>query len=150
MNEKIGKKCQLVGDDLFVTSVDRLKKGIKENCANSILIKLNQIGTLSETIETINEAKKNNFNTIISHRSGETENFHADLAVGADSGQIKTGSLSRTERIAKYNQLLKLKTQMNQSSLVEKIQYKVPIMFLNKNNVLFLLIFFLFSIFDNK
>jgi enolase len=109
MNEKIGKKCQLVGDDLFVTSVDRLKKGIKENCANSILIKLNQIGTLSETIETINEAKKNNFNTIISHRSGETEDtFIADLAVGTDSGQIKTGSLSRTERIAKYNQLLRI------------------------------------------
>ena len=109
MNLQIGDKCQLVGDDLFVTSVDRLKKGIKEQCANSILIKPNQIGTLSETIDAINVAKKNNFNTIISHRSGETEDtFIADLAVGTDSGQIKTGSLSRGERIAKYNQLLRI------------------------------------------
>tara|TARA_B100000287_G_scaffold344847_1_gene332106 strand:- start:368 stop:1660 length:1293 start_codon:yes stop_codon:yes gene_type:complete len=109
MNSQIGNKCQLVGDDLFVTSVDRLKKGIEEECANSILIKPNQIGTLSETIDAINLAKKNNFNTIISHRSGETEDtFIADLAVGTDSGQIKTGSLSRSERIAKYNQLLRI------------------------------------------
>ena len=108
MNAQIGNKCQLVGDDLFVTSVDRLKKGIEEECANSILIKPNQIGTLSETIDAINLAK-NNFNTIISHRSGETEDtFIADLAVGTDSGQIKTGSLSRSERIAKYNQLLRI------------------------------------------
>ena len=109
MNSQIGNKCQLVGDDLFVTSVDRLKKGIEEECANSILIKPNQIGTLSETIDAINLAKKNNLNTIISHRSGETEDtFIADLAVGTDSGQIKTGSLSRSERIAKYNQLLRI------------------------------------------
>ena len=108
MNSQIKIKCQLVGDDLFVTTVNRLKKGIKEECANSILIKPNQIGTLSETIDAINVAK-NNFNTIISHRSGETEDtFIADLAVGTDSGQIKTRSLSRSERIAKYNQLLRI------------------------------------------
>ena len=99
MTDEIGKECQLVGDDLFVTSVDRLKKGIKEKCGNSILIKLNQIGSLSETIEAINEAKKNNFNTIISHRSGETEDtFISDFSVAMNSGQIKTGSLSRSEK----------------------------------------------------
>ena len=109
MTKKIGNKCQLVGDDLFVTSVERLRKGIKNFCGNSILIKLNQIGTLSETIDTINLAKKNNFSTIISHRSGETEDtFISDLAVGINSGQIKTGSLSRSERVAKYNQLLRI------------------------------------------
>ncbi|MBC33556.1 MAG: phosphopyruvate hydratase [Rickettsiales bacterium] len=105
----IGGKCQIVGDDLFVTSTDRLSKGIKENCGNSILIKLNQIGTLTETIDTINVAKRNGFNTIISHRSGETEDtFISDLSVGVCSGQIKTGSLSRSERVAKYNQLLRI------------------------------------------
>ena len=109
LTKKIGNKCQLVGDDLFVTSVERLRKGIKNFCGNSILIKLNQIGTLSETIDTINLAKKNNFSTIISHRSGETEDtFISDLSVGIDSGQIKTGSLSRSERVAKYNQLLRI------------------------------------------
>ena len=109
LTKKIGNKCQLVGDDLFVTSVERLRKGIKNFCGNSILIKLNQIGTLSETIDTINLAKKNNFTTIISHRSGETEDtFISDLAVGINSGQIKTGSLSRSERVAKYNQLLRI------------------------------------------
>ena len=109
LTKKIGNKCQLVGDDLFVTSVERLRKGIKNFCGNSILIKLNQIGTLSETIDAINLAKKNNFSTIISHRSGETEDtFISDLAVGINSGQIKTGSLSRTERVAKYNQLLRI------------------------------------------
>ena len=109
LTKKIGNKCQLVGDDLFVTSVERLRKGIENFCGNSILIKLNQIGTLSETIDTINLAKKNNFSTIISHRSGETEDtFISDLAVGINSGQIKTGSLSRSERVAKYNQLLRI------------------------------------------
>ena len=109
LTKKIGNRCQLVGDDLFVTSVERLRKGIKNFCGNSILIKLNQIGTLSETIDTINLAKKNNFSTIISHRSGETEDtFISDLAVGINSGQIKTGSLSRSERVAKYNQLLRI------------------------------------------
>ncbi len=109
LSKKIGNNCQLVGDDLFVTSVERLKKGIKNSCGNSILIKLNQIGTLSETIDTINLAKKNNFSTIISHRSGETEDtFISDLSVGINSGQIKTGSLSRSERVAKYNQLIRI------------------------------------------
>ena len=112
MTKEIGKKCQLVGDDLFVTSVKRLKKGINDKCGNSILIKLNQIGTLTETVETISEAKKNNYNTIISHRSGETEDtFIADFSVGMSSGQIKTGSLSRSERIAKYNQLLRIEEE---------------------------------------
>ena len=109
LTDKVGKKCQLVGDDLFVTSHERLEKGIKQKSGNSILIKLNQIGTLSETMDTINLAKKNNFNTIISHRSGETEDtFISDLSVGTSAGQIKTGSLSRSERIAKYNQLLRI------------------------------------------
>ena len=109
ITEEIGHKCQLVGDDLFVTSPERLKKGIDENCANTILIKLNQIGTLTETINAIEMAKENNFNTIVSHRSGETEDtFISDLSVGISSGQIKTGSLCRSERVAKYNQLLRI------------------------------------------
>ncbi len=109
MTSEIGKKCQLVGDDLFVTSSERLNTGLDKKCANAILIKLNQIGTLSETIETIDLAKNNNFNTIVSHRSGETEDtFISDLSVGIASGQIKTGSLCRSERIAKYNQLLRI------------------------------------------
>ena len=109
LSKKIGSKCQLVGDDLFVTSVDRLKKGINNSCGNSILVKLNQIGTLSETVDTVTLAKKNNFSTIISHRSGETEDtFISDLSVGIDAGQIKTGSLSRSERVAKYNQLIRI------------------------------------------
>ena len=105
----IGDRCQLVGDDLFVTSTERLKKGIESNCGNSVLIKLNQIGTVTETINTIALAKQNNFNTIISHRSGETEEtFISDFSVGMSSGQIKTGSLCRSERISKYNQLLRI------------------------------------------
>ncbi len=109
LTSQIGHKCQLVGDDLFVTSTERLEKGIKRNCGNSILIKLNQIGTITETINTITLAKQNNFNTIISHRSGETEEtFISDFSVGMSSGQIKTGSLSRSERISKYNQLLRI------------------------------------------
>ena len=109
LTDELGNKCQLVGDDLFVTSSKRLKKGIKNKSANSILIKLNQIGTLTETMETIELAQKNNFNTIISHRSGETEDtFISDFSVGVSSGQIKTGSLSRSERISKYNQLLRI------------------------------------------
>ncbi len=109
LTSTIGERCQLVGDDLFVTSSDRLNEGINKKAGNSILVKLNQIGTLTETIETIELAKKNNFNTIISHRSGETEEtFIADFSVGMSSGQIKTGSLCRSERIAKYNQLLRI------------------------------------------
>ncbi len=109
LTSEIGEKCQLVGDDLFVTSTERLEKGIKSHCGNSILIKLNQIGTVTETINTIALAKQHNFNTIISHRSGETEEtFISDFSVGMSSGQIKTGSLCRSERIAKYNQLLRI------------------------------------------
>ena len=109
LTSEIGDKCQLVGDDLFVTSTERLKKGIENNCGNSVLIKLNQIGTVTETINTIALAKHNNFNTIISHRSGETEEtFISDFSVGMSSGQIKTGSLCRSERISKYNQLLRI------------------------------------------
>ncbi|NIH41289.1 MAG: phosphopyruvate hydratase [Buchnera aphidicola (Periphyllus aceris)] len=109
----LGKKIQIVGDDLFVTNVKILKKGIKNKIANSILIKPNQIGTLTETIKTIQVAKKSNYNVIISHRSGETEDITiADLAVGTSSGQIKTGSLSRTDRIAKYNQLIRIEERL--------------------------------------
>ncbi|OPX28457.1 MAG: phosphopyruvate hydratase [Candidatus Cloacimonas sp. 4484_143] len=113
MNEKLGKKIQIVGDDLFVTNVERLKMGIEQNSANSILIKLNQIGTLSETLDTINLAKTHNYTNVISHRSGETsDTFIADLAVAVNAGQIKTGSLCRSERIAKYNQLLRIEEEL--------------------------------------
>lgn len=109
LNELIGDRCQLVGDDLFVTNVDRLQRGIQEKSANAILIKLNQIGTLSETLEAINLARQNRFGIIISHRSGETEDATiADLAVATNAGQIKTGSASRSDRTAKYNQLLRI------------------------------------------
>jgi enolase len=107
------KNIQLVGDDLFVTNIKFLKKGIEEKIANAILIKLNQIGTLTETLKTINLAKKNNYKTIISHRSGETEDsFIADLAVGVNAHQIKTGSMSRSDRIAKYNRLLEIEDEL--------------------------------------
>ena len=109
LTKKIGNRCQLVGDDLFVTNIFRIKTGIEKSAGNSVLIKLNQIGTLTETLEAINYSKNKNYTTIISHRSGETEDtFIADLAVGVNSGLIKTGSLSRSERIAKYNRLLKI------------------------------------------
>ena len=114
MTAKIGDRCQLVGDDLFVTNVEYLSKGIKENCANAILIKLNQIGTLTETLEAIAMAQRHGYKAIVSHRSGETEDtFIADLAVATNSGQIKTGSLSRSERIAKYNRLLKIEQELD-------------------------------------
>ena len=113
LTEKLGSKCQLVGDDLFVTNVDRLSGGIRKKLANSILIKPNQIGTLTETLNTILMAQKNNYSTIISHRSGETEDtFIADLAVAVNAGLIKTGSLSRTDRICKYNRLLKIEEEL--------------------------------------
>ena len=109
LTSKIGDKVQLVGDDLFVTNTKRLELGIKDNIANSILIKLNQIGTLTETIKAINMATAASYTSMISHRSGETEdNFIADLAVATNSGQIKTGSLSRSDRLSKYNQLLRI------------------------------------------
>ena len=117
MKEKLGNKIQIMGDDLFVTNVERLKKGIKENAANSILIKLNQIGTLTETLDTIELAKTNNYTTVISHRSGETsDTIIADLAVAVNSGQIKTGSICRSERIAKYNQLLRIEEELGESA----------------------------------
>ena len=113
LTKRIGEKIQLVGDDLFVTNPKRLQKGIDENTANAILIKPNQIGTLSETLETINLAKENGYNTVISHRSGETEDtFIADLAVAANSGQIKTGAPCRTDRVCKYNRLLNIENEI--------------------------------------
>ena len=112
-----GNRCQLVGDDLFVTNVDYLAKGIKSGVANAILVKLNQIGTLTETMEAIAMARRNGYKAIISHRSGETEDtFIADLAVATNSGQIKTGSLSRSERIAKYNRLLQIEDELKDNS----------------------------------
>ena len=114
---KLGNKIQIVGDDVFVTNPKILKEGISKGVANAILIKLNQIGTLSETLETIAIAKANGYNTIISHRSGETEDtFIADLAVGVESGQIKTGSICRTDRVAKYNQLIRIERELGKKA----------------------------------
>jgi enolase len=122
LTKEIGKNVQIVGDDLFVTNVTRLKRGIKEKSANSILIKVNQIGTLTETLNVIELAKKNNFSTVISHRSGDTEDtFIADLAVATQSTQIKTGSLARSERVAKYNRLLRIEEQLGKSSKIARI-----------------------------
>jgi len=122
LTKEIGKNVQIVGDDLFVTNETRLKKGIKEKSANSILIKVNQIGTLTETLNVIELAKKNNFSTIISHRSGDTEDtFIADLAVATQSTQIKTGSLARSERVAKYNRLLRIEEQLGKSAKIARI-----------------------------
>ena len=113
LTAKLGEKIQLVGDDLFVTNVEFLRKGIAEHVANSILIKVNQIGTLTETLATIDLAKENNYSTVISHRSGETEDATiADIAVATNAGQIKTGSLCRSDRIAKYNQLLRIEEEL--------------------------------------
>lgn len=113
LTERLGQRCQLVGDDLFVTNTRFLRKGIQEGCANAILIKLNQIGTLSETLDAISMARSAGYHAIISHRSGETEDaFIADLAVATGSGQIKAGSLSRSERLAKYNQLLRIEEEL--------------------------------------
>jgi len=109
VTERRGNRCQLVGDDLFVTNVKYLRKGIEQNCANSVLVKVNQIGTLSETLDTIEMARLGGYSTIISHRSGETEDTTiADIAVAVNAGQIKTGSMSRSDRIAKYNQLIRI------------------------------------------
>ena len=119
---EIGNNIQIVGDDLFVTNSKRLKKGINEKSANSILVKPNQIGTLTETLEVISMAKKANFNTIISHRSGDTEDtFIADLAVATESSQIKTGSLARSERVAKYNRLLRIEEELGNLVKMAKI-----------------------------
>jgi enolase len=115
MTERFGEKIQLVGDDLFVTNQKRFQRGIEEGITNAILIKLNQIGTLTETIQTVRYAQENGFTTVISHRSGETEDtFIADLSVALDAGQIKTGSLSRSERVAKYNRLLEIEEELGE------------------------------------
>lgn len=116
MTERLGDKIQIVGDDLFVTNTERLKKGIEEKAANSILIKINQIGTLTETLDAVQMAKRGGFTTVISHRSGETEDVTiADLSVATNAGQIKTGSLSRTDRVAKYNQLIRIEEILGDS-----------------------------------
>ena len=118
LTKAIGSKVQLVGDDLFVTNIKYLAKGIELGCANAVLVKLNQVGTLSETMETIALAQRNGYAAIVSHRSGETEDtFIADLAVATNCGQIKTGSLSRSERIAKYNRLLKIEEELKGRSV---------------------------------
>ncbi|HEX5435199.1 MAG TPA: phosphopyruvate hydratase, partial [Candidatus Angelobacter sp.] len=117
LTDQLGDKIQLVGDDLFVTNTERLSRGIQEGVANSILIKVNQIGTVSETLDAIDLARRNGYTAVISHRSGETEDtFIADLAVATGVGQIKTGSASRTDRIAKYNQLLRIEEKLDESA----------------------------------
>ncbi len=122
LTSEIGKNVQIVGDDLFVTNEKRLKKGIDAKSANSILIKLNQIGTFTETLNVIDLAQKNNFSTIISHRSGDSEDtFIADLAVATNSSQIKTGSLARSERVAKYNRLLKIEEELGNNAKMNKL-----------------------------
>ncbi len=118
LTNELGGHCQLVGDDLFVTNINYLSKGIKSGCANAILVKLNQIGTLTETLEAIAMAQRHGYKAVISHRSGETEDtFIADLAVATNSGQIKTGSLSRSERTAKYNRLLEIEDELKGQSV---------------------------------
>jgi enolase len=118
MTKELGDKVQLVGDDLFVTNTKRLKKGIDMGCGNSILIKLNQIGTLSETLEAIKMAHKAGYTAVVSHRSGETEDTTiADLAVALNTCQIKTGAPSRSERVAKYNQLLRIEEELGKSAV---------------------------------
>lgn len=118
LTDRIGDRCQLVGDDLFVTNVEYLAKGIKQGCANSILIKVNQIGSLSETLDAIELAHRHGYTTVTSHRSGETEDATiADIAVATNSGQIKTGSASRSDRMAKYNQLLRIEEELGDSAV---------------------------------
>ena len=122
MTEQLGDRIQIVGDDLFVTNSKRLKKGFELGVGNSILIKLNQIGTVSETVETIKMAQRNGYTAIVSHRSGETEDtFIADFAVGLSTGQIKTGSVSRSERIAKYNQLIRIEEKLGSSAVYKGV-----------------------------
>ena len=117
LTDRIGHKCQLVGDDLFVTNTKRLSQGIEKQTANSILIKVNQIGTLTETLQAISMAHEAGYTAISSHRSGETEDtFIADLAVATNCGQIKTGSASRSDRIAKYNQLIRIEQQLGSAA----------------------------------
>ena len=131
LNEAVGDKIQLVGDDLFVTHVKRLQRGINEGSANSILIKVNQIGTLTETINAVQLASQHSMTSVISHRSGETEDTTiADLAVALNTGLIKTGSASRSDRIAKYNQLLRIEEQLGSSARYLGKDFK----FLKKSN----------------
>jgi enolase len=118
LTEKLGAHTQIVGDDLFVTNVEFLKKGIERGVANSILVKVNQIGTLTETLDAIELAKENRYTAVISHRSGETEDATiADIAVATNAGQIKTGSLCRTDRVAKYNQLLRIEEELGDNAI---------------------------------
>ena len=125
LTDTIGNKVQLVGDDLFVTNVTRLEKGIKESTANALLVKVNQIGTLTETINAVSMAQQAGYNTIMSHRSGETEDTTiADLAVALNCGQIKTGSASRTDRVAKYNQLIRIEEMLGDSAIYPKGKIK--------------------------
>ena len=113
LTNELGDKIQLVGDDLFVTNPKRLKKGIETSCANSMLVKVNQIGTLTETLEAVDLAHRANYTNVMSHRSGETEDTTiADLAVATNCGQIKTGSLARSDRLAKYNQLIRIEEEL--------------------------------------
>ncbi len=125
LTDRLGSRCQLVGDDLFVTNVDFLARGIKEGCANSILIKVNQIGSLSETLDAIEMAHRHGYTTVTSHRSGETEDATiADIAVATNSGQIKTGSLSRSDRMAKYNQLLRIEEELGDGAVYGYLRLK--------------------------
>ncbi|HNR20247.1 MAG: phosphopyruvate hydratase [Bacteroidetes bacterium] len=125
LTKEIGSKCQLVGDDLFVTNVKRLSKGINESIANSILVKVNQIGSLSETIQAVDMAKTNSYTSVMSHRSGETEDSTiADLAVALNCGQIKTGSASRSDRIAKYNQLIRIEEMLGETAVYPGTNFK--------------------------
>jgi enolase len=125
LSESLGKKCQLVGDDLFVTNVNRIQKGIDNGIANGLLVKVNQIGTVTETINAVTLAQHNGYNTIMSHRSGETEDTTiADLAVALNCGQIKTGSASRTDRMAKYNQLIRIEEMLGSTGVYPKGKIK--------------------------
>ena len=125
LTDVLGKKCQLVGDDLFVTNVTRLERGINEGIGNALLVKVNQIGTVTETINAVSMAQQNGYNTIMSHRSGETEDTTiADLAIALNCGQIKTGSASRTDRMAKYNQLIRIEEMLGDSAIYPKGKIK--------------------------
>ena len=125
LTQAVGNKCQLVGDDLFVTNTTRLQEGIDKKIGNGLLVKVNQIGTITETINAVTLAQHNGYNTIMSHRSGETEDATiADLAVALDCGQIKTGSASRTDRMAKYNQLIRIEELLGASAVYPKGKIK--------------------------
>ena len=126
LTDKLGKTTQLVGDDLFVTNTQYLKKGIDTGVANSILVKVNQIGTLTETFDAVELAKENSYTSVLSHRSGETEDSTiADIAVATNCGQIKTGSMSRSDRIAKYNQLLRIEEELGDDAVFGVAKMKV-------------------------